>query len=200
MHPLKYQIMPGCPIDAPIKAPHYAGDVGYDLGAAITDDIIWLAPHEFTDIPTYVKVEIPDGFWGDVRARSSTYAKRKLIVMHSTIDNGYRGMMSILIFNPNPARVPIHRGDYLAQLVLLPRSTPELQQVDEISQTTRGEKGFGSSGGYHEPTNVVADRTYQCTCTQFSWSAKTWSNDCEVGKMFGPHIYRGRTNGFGKAI
>lgn len=142
--------MPGCPIPTPIKPPHYRGDVGYDLGAAIHEDLISLSPHGFIDVPTYIKIELPDGYWGDIRSRSSTFAKRRLIVMPGTIDNTYRGMLSVFIYNPNSTHVAIHRGDFLAQLVLVPIMTPLLCKVDSISPTERGEKGFGSSGGFKQ--------------------------------------------------
>lgn len=147
---LKYTIDPGCPIGTPIKEPAYDGDVGYDLGVAIDDNIITLPPHGFKDIPTYVRVELPPGVWGDIRPRSSTYARRRLVVMPGTIDNGFRGLLSVFIYNPNPTPVDVYKGDYLAQLVLCPVIAPPLEKVSVISPTTRGEKGFGSSGGFLE--------------------------------------------------
>jgi dUTP pyrophosphatase len=145
---LKYTIDPGCPIQNPIKEPAYEGDVGYDLGVAIDDEVIVLEPHGFKDIPTYVRVELPPGVWGDIRPRSSTYARRRLVVMPGTIDNGFRGLLSVFIYNPSPTKVEVFRGDYLAQLVLCPIIAPPLFRTQSISPTTRGEKGFGSSGGY----------------------------------------------------
>lgn len=147
---LKYNIMPGCPIDNPIKEPHYSGDVGYDLGAAIQEDTLEILPGEFIDIPTFVRIELPEGYWGDIRTRSSTFAKRRLMVMPGTIDTGYRGEISIFLFNPNRQTVTVHRGDYLAQLVLLPVVTPKLDhQERDLTGSSRGDKGFGSSGGFH---------------------------------------------------
>lgn len=145
---LRYFIEPGCPIEKPIKEPAYDGDVGYDLGVAIRDDILVIPPHGFTDLPTFVRVQLPEGVWGDIRPRSSTFAKRRLVVMGGTIDNGYRGLLSVFVFNPNPTPVEIHRGDYLAQLVLCPIIAPPLNHVTNMPPTTRGENGFGSSGGF----------------------------------------------------
>src|SRR5258708_7074359 len=127
--------MPGCPIDRPIKPPHYEGDVGFDLGVAIHEDRMVIQPHMFHDVPTYVKVELPKGYWGDIRTRSSTFAKRRLLVMPGTIDNGYRGQLSVFLYNPNPEPVTVHKGDYLAQLVLLPILTTSLRRVERISET-----------------------------------------------------------------
>ena len=150
---LKYTIDPGCPIDTPIKEPAYDGDVGYDLGVAIDDDRILLQPHGFKDIPTYVRVELPPGVWGDIRPRSSTYARRRLVVMPGTIDNGFRGLLSVFIYNPNPTPVEVFKGDYLAQLVLCPVIAPPLNRVQTISPSTRGEKGFGSTTPGWDPVS-----------------------------------------------
>lgn len=154
---LKYTVDPGCPIDTPIKGPAYEGDVGYDLGIAIDDDVLVLQPYAFKDIPTYVRVELPPGVWGDLRPRSSTYARRRLVVMHSTIDNGYRGLLSVFVYNPNPHQVEVYKGDYLAQLVLCPVIVHPLQRVQSISPTPRGEKCYGSSGGFSEPLLMPAN-------------------------------------------
>jgi dUTP pyrophosphatase len=148
---LKYKIEDGCPIDKPIKEPAYEGDVGYDLGVAIETDTIELEPHGFRDIPTYVRVELPPGVWGDIRPRSSTYARRRLVVMPGTIDNGYRGLLSVFVYNPNPTSVQIMKGDYLAQLVLCPIVAPPLIPTSMISPSSRGVKGFGSTNPEWEP-------------------------------------------------
>lgn len=156
---LQYMIEPGCPIEVPIKAPAYDGDVGYDLGVAIKDSTMILPAGAFIDLPTYVRVELPSGMWGDIRPRSSTFSRRKLMVLGGTIDNGYRGLLSVFVFNPNQTDITIHQGDYLAQLVLCPIITPPLEKVSELSVSQRGDKGFGSSGGFKPPPE------YKCpTC------------------------------------
>lgn len=145
---LKYTIIPGCPVEIPIKPPHYEGDVGYDLAVSIRDETLVIEPGAFCDVPTYVRIELPPNTWGDIRPRSSTFSKRRLIVMNSTIDAGYRGEISVFIFNPNDKPVTIHRGDYLAQLVICTSITPPTELVKELSTSQRGINGFGSSGGY----------------------------------------------------
>jgi dUTP pyrophosphatase len=175
---LKYQIMPGCPVSTPIKPPAYDGDVGYDLAAAIRDESMELKAHEFTDVPTYVRVELPPGYWGDLRTRSSTFAKRRLLVMPGTIDNGYRGMLSILLFNPNPHPVTIHQGDYLAQIVLQPIVTPSLERVYQISESQRGDKGFGSSGGFKVPPDDEIVAALMCSHCSKSLAEEAGCLDC----------------------
>lgn len=142
---LKYTIEPGCPVENPIREPIYDGDVGYDIRTAIFDSSMVLGPGQFYDIPTFVRIELPPGIWGDIRPRSSTYARKRLVVMNGTIDCGYRGSLSVFVFNPNEYDVVIQQGDYLAQLVLLPIFRPSLQKVAELSPSKRGAKGFGSS-------------------------------------------------------
>lgn len=147
---LKYKILPNCPIPAPIKPPHYPGDVGYDLGVAIRTESVVIQPYSFDDVRTFVCIELPPNCWGDIRSRSSTFSKRRLFVMSGTIDNSYRGELSVFLYNPNPTPVVIHRGDYLAQLVIMPIIVPSMEAIDVLSKTERNESGFGSSGGYRE--------------------------------------------------
>lgn len=147
---LHYSVDPGCPIDFPIKAPAYEGDVGYDLGAAIPEATMTIEPHGFVNVPTFVHVVLPKGTWGDIRPRSSTFAKRRLIVMGGTIDCGYRGMLSVFLYNPNPTPATFSRGDYLAQLVVMQAVVPTMKLEnklfeDNFGPNQRGTKGFGSS-------------------------------------------------------
>ena len=142
---LKYTIKAGCPIQNPIKPPTYKGDIGYNLGAAIQEDELIIEPYKFIDVPTCVHVELPPNMWGLMTQRSSTYAKKKLMVLSAVIDEGYRGELSVFILNVNPTPVKINKGDYLAQLVLMPSTVCELELVDTLSDSERGHKGFGSS-------------------------------------------------------
>jgi dUTP pyrophosphatase len=151
---LNFSVDPGCPIDVPIKPPVYPDDVGYDLGTAIDTDSIDIPANGFSNLQTYVRLELPPGVWGDIRPRSSTFVRRKLIVMGGTIDGGYRGLLSVFVYNPNPHTVTIYKGDYLAQLVLHPILVGDLTKVNSISPSVRGEKGFGSSHGFSEPLNT----------------------------------------------
>lgn len=121
----------------------YPDDAGLDL--FIMDDII-LLPGEFKDIDTGWAVKIHDGFWGSVKARSSTFFKRGLIVHEGTIDSGYTGKLSIGVYNPNNSLINLHTGDRIAQLVIMPLFTPTVCVVNELPKTSRGEGGFGSTG------------------------------------------------------
>jgi dUTP pyrophosphatase len=151
---LRYTVDEGCPISLPIKPPAYEGDIGFDLGAAIEEPSMVVPPHGFVDVPTFVRIELPKRTWGDIRPRSSTFAKRRLVVMGGTIDNGYRGLLSVFIYNPNPTPVTFDRGDYLAQLVIMHSVVPSMKLEDILPESQRGQAGFGSSGGFgHKAQN-----------------------------------------------
>lgn len=121
----------------------YPDDAGLDL--YVMDDRI-MYPGEFHDIDTGWAIKMHDGFWGSVKARSSTFFKRGLIVHEGTIDTGYTGKLSIGVYNPSPNEVFLHSGDRIAQLVVMPLFVPNVVVVAELPQTRRGEGGFGSTG------------------------------------------------------
>jgi len=121
----------------------YPDDAGLDLYIMNDCDIF---PGQFIDINTGWAIKIPDGYWGSVKARSSTFFKRGLIVHEGTIDTGYTGKLSIGVYNPGGEAVVLHTGDRLAQLVILPLIIHPMEIVDELPTTSRGQKGFGSTG------------------------------------------------------
>lgn len=143
---LMVRVHPECPNDSPILAPAKAGDVGYDLKVWIQEEKLIVNPQKMINIRTGVYVKLPEGYWGDIRPRSSTFAKRKLFIMGGTIDEGYTGEISIFIWNPTLEPHPIKNGDRLAQLVITPRVTPPIEIVGDLPNTERGESGFGSTG------------------------------------------------------
>jgi dUTP pyrophosphatase len=121
----------------------FPDDAGLDL--YITDDLA-LAPGEFRDIDTGWAIKIADGYWGSVKARSSTFFKRKLVVHEGTIDAGYTGRLSIGVHNPGENFVELRTGDRIAQLVLIPLIIHSIEIVTELPKTMRGPEGFGSTG------------------------------------------------------
>lgn len=146
---LQVMINMDCPNENPISPPAKNGDVGYDLKVWIDDafeEELTINPQKMINIRTGVYVKLPEGYWGDIRPRSSTFAKRKLFVMGGTIDEGYTGEISIFIWNPTLEPHIVRNGDRLAQLVLVPRFTPPIDIVETLPDTTRGNSGFGSTG------------------------------------------------------
>ncbi len=99
-------------------------------------------------IPTGVSLEIPEGFEVQVRPRSGLALKHGLTIVNSpgTIDCDYRGEVAVIILNTGEDGYIVHHGDRIAQLVVAPVMRATLEQVDALSDTARGVKGFGSTG------------------------------------------------------
>lgn len=97
--------------------------------------------------PTDIKIELPKGHWASIEARSST-SEQSLIVPKGVIDEGYRGELFAQLINVGKTPVTIHHGDRLIQLILHERVVEkfEVEDVDRLSESERGETGFGSSG------------------------------------------------------
>lgn len=129
------------------KAPYIlskkAGDIGYDV-RAMEDRI--LEPMETATISTGVSLELDDGFYADLRARSGN-SSRGLICNLGLIDTSYRGEIKASITNLTGNDYEIKKGDRIGQLVFREESMVDLEKVLKIdTDTDRGVKGFGSSG------------------------------------------------------
>ena len=96
-------------------------------------------------IDTGVHVEIPKGYVGFIKSKSGLMVHYGLTA-DGTIDAGYTGSIRVKLFNHTNEEYLFGAGDKIAQLVLLPIITPELEQVDSLEDTDRGSNGFGSSG------------------------------------------------------
>lgn len=98
-------------------------------------------------VPTGIKIEIPEGYWASIEARSST-SQQMLIVPKGVIDEGYRGELFAQVLNVGTEPVRIYHGDRLVQLILHKREIANftIEEVDELSESERGETGFGSTG------------------------------------------------------
>ena len=129
--------------------PTYATDgaSGMDLRAFIDEPVI-LQPMERRLIPTGLFVQIPEGYEGQVRARSGLAIKHGIGLVNSigTIDSDYRGELKIPVINFGNESFTINNGDRIAQLVIASyeRVTPIV--VSELDETDRGEDGFGHTG------------------------------------------------------
>lgn len=122
------------------------GDAGFDLTSTITVEI---PPFSQVLIPTGLQMEIEPGYEGQVRSRSGLALKNGLTVLNSpgTVDSGYRGEVGIILYNATRETAYIQEGDRVAQMVIqaVPQLTIE-EVEDELSETQRGEGGFGSTG------------------------------------------------------
>lgn len=143
---LEIQVLPhGEGLELPsYKSTHAAG---LDLRAAITDPIS-IAPLERTLVPTGIKIAIPVGYEGQVRPRSGFALRNGLSIPNSpgTIDSDYRGEVGVILINLGNESFSITRGMRIAQLVISPIVQPILRRVEQVSETSRGSSGFGSTG------------------------------------------------------
>jgi dUTP pyrophosphatase len=124
------------------------GSAGYDLFACIDEPVV-IPPGEWRAIPTGVALGMEDsGVAAFIFARSGLAVKHGLTLVNSVavIDSDYRGELMTSIINNGGEPYTVAPGDRFAQLVLMPVLTPELVEVEELSDTARGTGGFGSTG------------------------------------------------------
>ncbi len=123
-------------------------DIYADALSFRSDGEIIIAPHETVKIPTGFATEIPHGFWGAIFARSGLASKQGLRPAQGVpvIDEPYRGQWMIPLHNDSEETRIIHHGDRICQFMLLPYFDTILTEVDNLTETDRGEGGFGSSG------------------------------------------------------
>lgn len=105
-----------------------------------------LRPHDRILVQTGLKIEFPEGIEAELRPRSGLSLKHGIMAILGTVDSHYRGDNGIILLNTSNEEYVIHKGDRLGQLVFQRPVKVELQVKDSISQTLRGETGFGSSG------------------------------------------------------
>jgi dUTP pyrophosphatase len=123
----------------------YAGDAGMDLSSC---ERIELAPGERALVPTGLAVAIPDGHAGFVQPRSGLAAKHGITIVNTPglIDSGYRGELQVALLNTDAREsFVVEEGMRIAQLVVLALPEIELVEVDELPDSERGVRGFGSS-------------------------------------------------------
>lgn len=120
---------------------------GYDLFADLNKPIE-IKPHETYMINTGVAMEIPEGYWGGVFARSGLSAKEGLRPANcvGVVDADYRGPICVALHNDGEVARTITPQQKIAQLVVVPFLTVEFEEVEELSDTVRGTGGFGSTG------------------------------------------------------
>lgn len=132
-----------------IELPHYAteGSAGMDIRAAVKNKLI-INPGKFLLVSTNLSVEIPVGYEIQVRPRSGLAAKNGIGILNSpgTIDSDYRGEIKIILFNFGEEDFIINRGDRIAQLILNKVYRANITESEKLSETERGEGGFGHTG------------------------------------------------------
>lgn len=140
---VKFKMVEGCDDLAPAKAHH--DDAAYDLRSRI-DTVI--QPGKVALVPTGLFIELPVGYEAQVRPRSGLALKHYIAVLNSpgTIDAGYRGEVASILFNAGETPFEIRRGDRISQMVIAELADVSLEKVEALSETGRGEGGFGSTG------------------------------------------------------
>jgi len=143
---LKFRRAPGSE-DLPLPRYMTAGASGCDLPAFV-EDVVVIPPGGRAMIPTGFYVEIPPGYEGQVRPRSGLAAKHGVTVLNApgTIDADYRGMLTVVLVNLGDEDFVVRRGDRIAQLVIAPVVQAQVQETQALSDTQRGESGFGHTG------------------------------------------------------
>ena len=129
--------------------PHYEtiASAGMDLRANITESIV-LKPLDRTIVKTGLFIELPIGFEAQVRPRSGLAAKKGITVLNApgTVDADYRGEIGVILVNLSNQDFTIENGERVAQLIIAKHERAEWIEVKELSETDRGEGGFGSTG------------------------------------------------------
>lgn len=129
--------------------PHYEtlASAGMDLRANSTEAIT-LQPLERTIVKTGLFIELPIGYEAQVRPRSGLAAKKGITVLNApgTVDADYRGEIGVILVNLSNEPFTVENGERIAQLVIARHERAEWIEVEELSDTTRGAGGFGSTG------------------------------------------------------
>ena len=135
-------------LDESCDLPEYAyeGDAGLDLRST---ESLTLAPFERYAVPCGIALAIPQGYAGFVLPRSGLAAKHGISIVNAPglIDSNYRGEIKVILVNLDPhTSFHVEKGDRIAQLVIMEVPSVSLQPADTLTDTDRGDGGFGSSG------------------------------------------------------
>lgn len=127
--------------------PNYAhkGDSGMDVYSC--EDVI-IPSGETRLISTGLAFEVPEGYEIQVRSKSGLSLNYGIIVLNSpgTLDSGYRGELKIILFNTSKKEYNVKKKQKICQIVLAKYEKAEIEEADELSETARGDGGFGSTG------------------------------------------------------
>lgn len=134
-------------LNSEVMLPKYAnsGDAGMDFYSA---EECTLKPGERKTVKTGVSMAIPEGFVGLFWDRSGLASKKGIKIMAGVIDSGYRGEIGIVLKNLGDETFVIERNMRIAQMLIQPILSPELEEVDSLEGTERGDGGFGSTGEF----------------------------------------------------
>ncbi|MBR9691186.1 dUTP diphosphatase [Candidatus Woesearchaeota archaeon] len=130
-----------------VKLPSYAhpGDAGMDLFSA---ESLVLKPGERKVVSTGIKMAIPEGYESQIRPKSGLAAKHGISIVNTpgTIDAGYRGVVGVILINHGNEDFAVEKDMKIAQMVINKIENADIEEVNELDGTSRGEGGFGSTG------------------------------------------------------
>ena len=136
-------------LDPAVELPAYKteGASGMDLMALVREPIN-LKPNSSCLVPTGLAVAFSNDFEIQIRPRSGLAAKNSISVLNTpgTIDSDYRGEIKVILFNHGKNDFLINNKDRIAQMILTPVIKMDLEEIDDLPETIRGEGGFGSTG------------------------------------------------------
>ncbi len=143
---LKIKRLPGGE-GMPLPKYHTEHAAGMDLLAAVTEDLV-LAPGKRALVPTGISIELPEGFEAQVRPRSGLAIKHGVTLVNSpgTIDADYRGEVGVILINLGEKDFRVRRGDRIAQMVVGRVVRAEPAEAVTLTDTERGDGGFGHTG------------------------------------------------------
>lgn len=131
----------------PLPKYQTALSAGMDLHANLTEPLV-LEPQARMLVPTGLFIELPEGYEAQVRPRSGLALKHGITVLNSpgTIDADYRGEIKVLLINHGQAPFTIQNGERIAQMVIAQHATVQWNETHTLSNTERGDGGYGSTG------------------------------------------------------
>jgi len=138
--------------DVPLPSYSHPGDAGADL--VTTEDVV-LKPGERALVPTGIAIALPAGYAAFVHPRSGLAARHGLSIVNTpgTIDAGYRGEIKVALINHDREEaIVLNRGDRIAQLVVQRVEHASFVEVEDLSDSVRGDGGYGSTGGFTAPS------------------------------------------------
>ena len=118
-------------------------DAGLDLRTPIA---VKLWPNESVSIDTGVHVQLPAGTYGKIESKSGLNVKQSIVCCGGVIDENYTGSIVVKLYNLGHRAYAFQAGDKIAQMIIQPYWAPDMQLVDKLGATDRGDAGFGSTG------------------------------------------------------
>lgn len=126
--------------------PSYAheGDAGMDL-CSCEDYVVGVGERQL--VSTGIAMALPEGYWANIRGKSGLALKKGIAILGGVVERTYRGEYGVIVLNKGDEDFVIKAGDKVAQVVIAPVATADVEVVENLDETVRGEGRFGSTGG-----------------------------------------------------